>query len=45
MHIRICHIQKTQPPHTAKKKREEREREKESMVNKMISFKTDNTKN
>jgi hypothetical protein len=39
MHIRNCHIQKTQPNDTANKKRK---REKESMVNKMISFKTDN---
>ncbi len=32
MHIENCNIQKTQPPHTAKKKRE-------SMVSKMVSFK------
>jgi hypothetical protein len=38
MHIRKCRIQKTQPPHTAKKKRG-----RESMVYKRTNFKTDNT--
>jgi hypothetical protein len=40
MHIMNCHIQKTQPPYTAKKKIG-----KESMVYKMTNFKTDTINN